>query len=34
MEGVTPSQSFGGKIRRTNPAEPRGMYQLSHIESY
>lgn len=34
MEGVTPSYSFGGKIRRTKPAEQRGMYQLSHIESY
>lgn len=34
MEGVTPSHSFGGKIRLTKPAEKRGMYQLSHIESY
>jgi hypothetical protein len=34
MEGVAPSHSFGGEIRRAKPAEKRGMYQLSHIESY
>lgn len=31
MEGVTPSHSFGGEIRRSEPAEKRGVYQLSHI---
>ena len=31
MEGVTPSYSFGGEIRRSEPAEKRGVYQLSHI---
>ena len=31
MEGVTPSHSFGGEIRRPEPAEKRGVYQLFHI---
>lgn len=26
MEGVVPSYSFGGKVRRAKPAEKRGMY--------
>lgn len=31
MEGVTPSHSFGGEIRRSELAEKRGVYQLLHV---